>query len=122
MDTHRDLHPPSEAAAGAPRQLLPIEAYTSDEWFRSEQKTLFAKSWLFAGMAEDFPENGSYRVIDAAGASLILLRDHEGKLRRSTMPAATAARASSKAKASSASASPASTIAGPTSWTVASPQ
>jgi choline monooxygenase len=80
MDTHRDLHP-TQPAAAAPRQLLPIEAYTSDEWFRREQKTLFAKSWLFAGMAEDLPENGSYRVLDAAGASLILLRDHQGTLR-----------------------------------------
>jgi Rieske 2Fe-2S family protein len=79
MDTHRDLSP--LRATEAPRQLLPVEAYNSDEWFRREQSKLFAHAWVFAGMAEDVPEPGSYRVVETGAASLILLRDTGGQLR-----------------------------------------
>ncbi len=30
------------------KQLLPVEAYTSEEWFKREQEELFSKVWTFA--------------------------------------------------------------------------
>src|SRR5687768_8849656 len=79
MDTRLDGR--RADAEAAPRQLLPIEAYTSEEWLRHERKSLFARSWLFAGMIEDLPRPGSYRCLDAGAAPLVLLRDQEGRLR-----------------------------------------
>jgi Rieske 2Fe-2S family protein len=79
MDTRLDGR--RAEAEAAPRQLLPIDAYTGEEWFRRERKSLFGRSWLFAGMTEDLPRPGSYRCLDAGEAPLILLRDHEGRLR-----------------------------------------
>ena len=79
MDTRLDGR--RADAGAAPRQLLPIEAYTGEEWFRRERKELFARSWLFAGMTEDLPHAGSFKCIDAGEAPLVLMRDHEGRLR-----------------------------------------
>jgi len=64
-----------------PRQLLPPEAYTSDAWHKREQRELFARSWVFAGMEGDLKAPGDYQVVSAGAASLILLRDEEGSLR-----------------------------------------
>ncbi len=63
------------------RQLLPNRAYTAVEWFRREQKELFARSWTFACMAEDLKEAGDYLCTEVAAHPIILLRDREGKLR-----------------------------------------
>lgn len=64
-----------------PRQLLPVEAYTSEAWHKREQRELFARSWVFAGMVEDLEAPGDYRIVGAGAASLILLRDDAGHLR-----------------------------------------
>ncbi|HLI13927.1 MAG TPA: aromatic ring-hydroxylating dioxygenase subunit alpha [Alphaproteobacteria bacterium] len=68
-------------APAALGQLLPLEAYTSDEWFRAEQAKLFGKAWVFAGMAEDLRAPGDYQCVDSGASSLILLRDRQGELR-----------------------------------------
>ena len=34
---------------------LPVEAYTSKEWFDMEMEYLFSKTWQFAGFVEDVP-------------------------------------------------------------------
>jgi phenylpropionate dioxygenase-like ring-hydroxylating dioxygenase large terminal subunit len=64
-----------------PRQLLPIEAYKSEEWFRREQTELFGRSWLFAGMTEDWKAPGDYRCVQTGPSSLIVLRDKQNELR-----------------------------------------
>ena len=33
--------------------VLPIEAYTSKEWFDLEMKHLFSTTWQYAGLVED---------------------------------------------------------------------
>jgi len=40
--------------------VLPVEAYTSQEWFDKEQKIIFGNSWQFAGLAEDIQDPGDY--------------------------------------------------------------
>lgn len=67
-------------APAQPRQLLPNAAYTSEDWFRREQRQLFRKSWTFAAMADDLSP-GDYLTTEVGGQPVILLRDREGELR-----------------------------------------
>jgi Rieske 2Fe-2S family protein len=69
---------PSPAEA---RQLLPVEAYISADWFQREQRELFSRSWVFAGMTEDFAKAGDYRCQRLGGNALIVLRDDKGAIR-----------------------------------------
>ncbi|ELS02824.1 hypothetical protein Xen7305DRAFT_00025420 [Xenococcus sp. PCC 7305] len=43
--------------------VLPVEAYTSQEWFDKEQKYIFSDSWQFAGFVEDLNEPGDYLIM-----------------------------------------------------------
>lgn len=36
--------------------ILPIEAYTSQDWFDREQATIFSQIWQFGGFVEDLSE------------------------------------------------------------------
>lgn len=63
------------------RQLLPADAYTSREWFEREQRELFAKTWAFAGMAEDVKAPGDYKCVDVGTVALVLMRDRQNGLR-----------------------------------------
>jgi phenylpropionate dioxygenase-like ring-hydroxylating dioxygenase large terminal subunit len=64
-----------------PSQVLPIEAYTSQEWFERERKQLFGRTWNFVGMVEDVKELGDYITVQCGDASIVVLRDMEGRLR-----------------------------------------
>ena len=63
------------------RQLLPVEAYTSRDWFDREQRELFGRTWAFAGMVEDVEAPGDYKCVDVGSAALVLLRDRQNSLR-----------------------------------------
>ncbi len=91
MDTRRDAREMMATSAYTseawlhrgqqPRQILPLEAYKSEEWFRREQAELFGRSWLFAGMTEDWKKPGDYRCVQTGPSSLIVLRDKQNGLR-----------------------------------------
>lgn len=75
-------------SASYPRDPLPPDAFTAPAWhytdpgrFRDEMECFFGRGWFYAGREEEVAEPGSYRLIEAAGESLILLRDREGALR-----------------------------------------
>ncbi|MBI3708165.1 MAG: aromatic ring-hydroxylating dioxygenase subunit alpha [Proteobacteria bacterium] len=63
------------------RQVMPIQAYTSEDWFRREQRELFSRVWSFACMDEDLKQPGDYHCVQAGHTPLILLRDRENRLR-----------------------------------------
>jgi Rieske 2Fe-2S family protein len=65
--------------AGA--RTMPREFYTDDGIFAEERDRIFARHWICVGRESDVPEPGDFRLIDVAGESLILLRDHGGTLR-----------------------------------------
>ena len=44
---------------------LPVEAYTSQDWFDREQREIFSKTWTYAGFMEDVPESGHYITVQA---------------------------------------------------------
>ena len=63
------------------RQLLPVEAYTSQAWFEREQRELFTKTWSFCGMTEDVARPGDYTCVEIGGAPYVLIRDEQNQLR-----------------------------------------
>ena len=65
----------------ASKALLPVEAYTSPQWFECEQQQLFAQTWQFVGMREEWPQTGHYKCVDIGRAPIVIVADADGKLR-----------------------------------------
>lgn len=61
--------------------VLPKEAYTSEAWFKKEQKEIFSKTWQFAGFAEDITEPGDHIMMQAGQYNLILTMTNNRELR-----------------------------------------
>lgn len=61
--------------------LLPVEAYTSPHWFEREQQELFAQTWQFVGMREEWSQAGHYACVDVGRAPLVIVADADGTLR-----------------------------------------
>lgn len=64
--------------------------YTSDEVFDLDMKAIFAKHWIFVASEPEVAEPGDALVVNVGTASIIIVRDDEGEIRRSTMCVATA--------------------------------
>lgn len=60
---------------------LPLGRYTDEGLFRAEIDGVFRRAWLFAGHESEFPEPGSFRVLDLPFAPVIVARGHDGQLR-----------------------------------------
>lgn len=71
-----ELKKPIEQACG-----LPGAAYTSDEFFKLEQKQLFPRTWMCIAFASDVPAPGDAIPLTAAGIPIILVRDQKGLIR-----------------------------------------
>ena len=63
------------------KQLLPKEAYTSEEWLDAENKHLFSNLWTFVGVESEFSEPGFYRTLKVGTYPMVVLRDQSGELR-----------------------------------------
>jgi choline monooxygenase len=66
------------ASAGA---TLPFSWYVDEEILRRERALIFARSWQYAGRAEQVAERGSFLATDAGGVPILVTRDQEGVLR-----------------------------------------
>jgi choline monooxygenase len=53
-------------------QLLTPKQYYDPEWHKTERTDVFEKSWNFACILDEIPEDGSYLVRDLCGTSIIL--------------------------------------------------
>jgi choline monooxygenase len=71
-----ELRKPIKQACG-----LPGAAYTSEDFFKLEQKNLFARTWMCLAFASDVPQPGDAIPLMAAGLPLILVRDRAGGIR-----------------------------------------
>jgi phenylpropionate dioxygenase-like ring-hydroxylating dioxygenase large terminal subunit len=65
------------------RGVIAASTYYSTERFEQERDKVFARTWLYAGRAEDIPAVGDFvvREIDPAGVSAIVVRGIDGKIR-----------------------------------------
>ncbi len=74
-----DTFVPPQIAPGA--KTLEARWYVSPDVFAAERERIFARSWIAVAREEDLPYPGDYAVVEAAGESLILIRDASGALR-----------------------------------------
>lgn len=61
--------------------VLPVEAYTSKEWFDLEMKTLFSTTWQFAGLVEDVANPGDYIAVQAGLNNIFIVKGRDHRLR-----------------------------------------
>ncbi len=61
--------------------VLPIEAYTSMEWFRKEQEKLFENTWQFAGFIEDLTDPGDYITVQCGRQNIVVVKDQDNSLK-----------------------------------------
>lgn len=61
--------------------LLPVEAYTSQEWFDHEQRDIFGRTWQFAGMQTDIGDVGDFVCVNVGAYPIIVIRDESGSLK-----------------------------------------
>lgn len=71
--------PLNEDTLGA--SLVPARAYTSDEAFAHEQRTIFRSGWSWAGYTHWIPNVGDVKPVTIAGAPVLLVRSREGEVK-----------------------------------------
>ncbi|MEM9999630.1 MAG: SRPBCC family protein [Pseudomonadota bacterium] len=57
-----------------PKQILPRQAYTSEEWFERERATLLRNTWHFACMALELKETGDFKALNLFGYPIFIIR------------------------------------------------
>lgn len=62
-------------------RTMPAGFYTDPAWHKRELEAIHFDMWLYAGRAEAASRPGDFFLVEAGNASLIILRDEEGKLR-----------------------------------------
>lgn len=60
---------------------IPGGRYTDPEFLRLEQEHLWHKAWLYAAHVDELPEAGSFKLWQRTGSPILLLRDHEDRIR-----------------------------------------
>lgn len=61
--------------------ILPVHAYTSQEWFDKEQRVIFGNTWQFAGLIEDIQEPGDYITVQCGNQNIMVLKGRDQRLR-----------------------------------------
>ncbi len=64
--------------AGKLEPSLPRAAYCSAEFFEREREAIFWNDWFLAARSEQVAAPGTYRVVDVAGESVIIVRGPAG--------------------------------------------
>lgn len=61
--------------------VLPVEAYTSQEWFDLEMKHIFGDTWQFAGLIEDVANPGDYVTVQCGHQNIMVVKGKDQRLR-----------------------------------------
>lgn len=59
---------------------LPVEAYTSQDWFDKEKIKIFGHTWQFAGFVDDLKVHGDHLCVQAGDAHIMVVKDENGQL------------------------------------------
>ncbi|MGV0739380.1 aromatic ring-hydroxylating dioxygenase subunit alpha [Mycobacterium syngnathidarum] len=62
---------------------IPFRDSISEDFYALEREAIFKRAWLNISRVEETPDTGSYitRQVEAADASLLLVKDHDGDIR-----------------------------------------
>lgn len=72
---------PGDDAVPGLERTLPAEAYLSEAHFERERQAIFLADWICVARTERLPRPGDYVEVDAAGESVVLVRDRDRRLR-----------------------------------------
>jgi Rieske 2Fe-2S family protein len=61
--------------------ILPVEAYSSQDWYDREQERIFSRTWAFAGLVGDVSEPGQYVAVQAGLNNIFIVMGEDGQLR-----------------------------------------
>ncbi|MEM8647686.1 MAG: aromatic ring-hydroxylating dioxygenase subunit alpha [Pseudomonadota bacterium] len=61
--------------------VLPVAAYTTQDWFDREQHEIFSRTWAYAGFAEDLSEPGQYLSVQAGLNNIFIIMGRDRRLR-----------------------------------------
>ena len=59
---------------------LPAQAYTDEEFWIKECKTVFADNWVFVGFAHELNSLGDVLPISVAGKPILLVKNRNGNI------------------------------------------
>jgi choline monooxygenase len=76
VDLETRLNQPTEQGSA-----LPNSAYTSAEFFKLEQQTVFRCNWVFAAFAHQLPGKGDMLPCAIAGQPIVIVRGDDFKIR-----------------------------------------
>ncbi|HVR44503.1 MAG TPA: SRPBCC family protein [Thermoanaerobaculia bacterium] len=60
---------------------IPADWYLDPSWLRLESERVFARTWQFAGTAEQVAEPGMYFTAEVAGEPVVIARGKDGEIR-----------------------------------------
>jgi phenylpropionate dioxygenase-like ring-hydroxylating dioxygenase large terminal subunit len=60
---------------------IPLGRYTDPAFHALERTYLFERCWLYAGHDSELPGPGAYKLVDIAGAAVLLVRGDDGEVR-----------------------------------------
>ena len=60
---------------------MPAGRYYREDYYNLERENLWPKTWLFAGHLDELPEAGSYKLWEAVGMPVILIRGKDDEVR-----------------------------------------
>ena len=61
--------------------VLPVEAYTSQQWLDREMREIFSRTWGFAGFMEDIGEPGQYLSLQVGLNNMFVVMGRDRRLR-----------------------------------------
>ena len=61
--------------------VLPVAAYTSQDWFDREQQLIFSRLWRYAGLAEDISDPGQFITVQAGLNNIFIVMGRDRRLR-----------------------------------------
>ena len=76
-----DFAIPQEEKPAELEHSLPSSFYTDSKMFERERRELFARNWVCAGREEEVEEQGSTKIMELFGESIIVARLKDGSLR-----------------------------------------
>ena len=62
-------------------EILPAEAYVSEQFWEFEKRTIFAREWLCVAHVNEVPNRGDYLPLTVIDEPVIIVRDEDGVVR-----------------------------------------
>ena len=66
-------------------ESLPFEAYSSEEFYQLEMKSIFENEWIFVCHEQQIPNTGQFINLTIANEAVLIIRGEDGIVRALVM-------------------------------------